>query len=250
MTSTYLKFLLLITLLSIFNACEDDDLRTSCGPIAVITDDLTTRPTDSYSISAVSFEGMCLSIEIGAGGCDGESWSAELLAAQALILPYPPQVNLKLILDDDEMCEAFIQKTYQFDLSSLNEIGDRLILRLDGWDELIEFPQIDISNIQGTWNLVNISGGLMGANDHFQTGEVVWTFDTDQVEVQNNNQDDLKQDSFESGTYPYRLLKNQSTTYWQLEVNSMGLGRITFLSDSVLTVDQREVDGFQYIFKK
>ncbi len=252
MTSTYLKAIILVFLLLMFNACEDEatDASSSCDVKAIISDEFDTATTDAYTIISASLERQCLAVEIGAGGCSGQSWKADLLVSKVVGFSYPSYVSLKLILEDDELCEAAIRRTFHFDLQPLEEFGERLILNLDGWDEAISYPEIDTSNIQGTWNLINVNGGLAGIDDAFDKGQIEWIFNASDVQVINKNTDKEKQDAFESGTYPYSVIDEGNQSYWSLQVNEINLGAITFLSQEKLVVDQRAVDGFQYIFEK
>jgi len=252
MTSTYLKAMLVIVLLSVFNACEDEAIVATgeCGPLAIISDEFDSKESDDFTITSVALDGACLSIEVSAGGCDGESWTAELLIAEMVALSYPPQVGIRLVLDDDELCEAFIRRTFQFDLSALDEISDRAYVRLQGWEEPFHYPGIDFSTIKGNWNLVHINGGLIGTDVGFNEGEITWEFGDESVVINNQNTDESKEDAFDSGTYPYQVIDDANSQYHQLEVNEVNLGRIVYLYDSTMTVDQREVDGFQYLFSR
>ena len=250
MTSTYLKAIMLVILLAMFNACEEDRISSSCGPLAVISDDFDTATSDPFSISAVSLDGQCLAIEIAAGGCDGKSWEADLLISKLALLSLPPQVGVKLILKDEELCEAAIKRTFYFDMEPLKEIDEKVIFRIEGWDEPITYPGINSADIIGKWNLISINGGLTGIDEKFNEGEISWTFNEDKVVVDNTNTDGNREASFESGTYSYELNKDVSQTSWSLQINEINLGIITFLDEEKLIVDQRASDGFQYILVK
>jgi len=113
-------------------------------------------------------------------------------------------------------------------------------------DDDVTIPSIDTS-IEGSWKLVNVSGGMLPQNFDFAEGEITWTFnqETGKVVIVNNNTDESKPDYFESGTYNYvfmttHVLGNPSL---ELFINETGMGT-TVLQPQVLTLSHAASDGF------
>ncbi len=99
-----------------------------------------------------------------------------------------------------------------------------------------------------TWHMQQISGGIAGINEQFDTDELTWTFlDNDSIEVQNNVHPDSSKYLFclfDSGTYSYTFTDTsgvQSLVIDQYHFN------ISDLTDTLLDLDNGAVaDGFYY----
>ena len=250
MTNFYLKVFVVVILLAMFNACEDGRVKTSCGSQAVISDKFDSVISDEYSMVSVSLNDQCLTIEISAGGCDGDSWKADLLVSKMAELSMPPYISLRLVLEDDELCEALVKKRFHFDLQPLEEFGERLILSIEGWEETIPYPGLITENIIGSWSLTNVRGGLIGADDKFEKGLITWTFDGNRVDINNQNTENSKKDSFDSGIYPYKLFVPENQSTWYLQVDDYTLGSPQILNSKRMVIPRRASSDFVYIFEK
>jgi len=241
---------LVLMIFPLLFSCEEEKKNVDlCGPKAKLSEDFLSRNSDAFSINSAEVSGTCLSIDIVAGGCDGESWNAELLVSPVVAESYPTQVGLRMILHDDELCEAAIKQTFQFDLSPLNIISDRMILHLEGWDKQLSYNLIEIKNLKGTWSLVNLNGSLAGFNEDFEIGEITWSFGEMDVVIENNSDQPIS--GFESGEYTYNVNKKESSSFvYELQIGEQNLGPITRLTPDSLVVDQRAVDGLQYTLIK
>jgi hypothetical protein len=102
------------------------------------------------------------------------------------------------------------------------------------------------------WTLISAGGGFAGVNYDFEEGLITWKFKADgTVQVINNNQDENKPDSFDTGTYDYEVVDNTS----QIEgcPESMDVDIATFYCYSIdaqgrLILDDSPVDGIKYTF--
>ena len=148
---------LLLGLLS----CDETDLPllTDCGPLAKIMDEDGTVISDPFQIIDVDISGKCLSLTIGSGGCSGDTWEGHLLFSPFLAESYPPQIQGWFQFKDEEMCEAYFEKTFTFDLSELDQFDSPLIINLNGWEESIPYPDFNTSQLLGDsilydWKLV------------------------------------------------------------------------------------------------
>jgi hypothetical protein len=68
----------------------------------------------------------------------------------------------------------------------------------------------------GTWNLVNVTGGIAGVSHDFEPGTIKWTFNTcaGTVSVVNENDDEAVEDFLETGTY--------NLTFTEYDVTALG----------------------------
>ena len=81
----------------------------------------------------------CLEIVASyAGGCKAVTF--ELVGSGDYAESYPPQLNIRLLLEDDDDCEAQIIEFIHFDVKEIRYPGlDVLIFRLDGFDQFFRY---------------------------------------------------------------------------------------------------------------
>lgn len=106
--------------------------------------------------------------------------------------------------------------------------------------------------ILGTWNLSNVSGGLMGTDIDYAEGDVVWDFvDEDTLVVENNADGSEEEEAFsglESGTYTYDIIEEDG--YEKLIINSEFSGVLTIDGDLFGVDNGLPVDGFYYEYTR
>ncbi|GGD13774.1 hypothetical protein GCM10011368_14690 [Hyunsoonleella pacifica] len=124
--------------------CDDDivdDIDNLCDDIVVIDNTAyDTIQSDSFQFTDVSIDGDCLSISIGASGCDGNSWSFALVDSGAVAESSPEQRFLKFEFLNAEVCTAFFERTISFNLEPLQISGsNEIILNLDGWETSVNY---------------------------------------------------------------------------------------------------------------
>lgn len=96
--------------------------------------------SDSFSIENAEIIDDCLSLRIGASGCDGSSWHFDLVDSGAVVESFPEQRFLKLQLINNEACLAVIGRTVSFNLSSLQIEGSHeIILQIEGFGASIAY---------------------------------------------------------------------------------------------------------------
>ncbi|UKM64856.2 hypothetical protein GSB9_01414 [Flavobacteriaceae bacterium GSB9] len=82
----------------------------------------------------------CLNIEIGASGCDSETWLFNLVDSGAVAESRPEQRYLKLQLINEEDCLAYFTKTVAFDLMPVRVSGsNEIILHLEGLEASLNY---------------------------------------------------------------------------------------------------------------
>ncbi len=118
-------------------------------------------------------------------------------------------------------------------------------------DTQLPDPQIIIVH----WNLVEVTGGVVGADHTFPLETIVWDFNEIDLKltVTNNNADDTKEDALTSGTYPYSVTNANGKTYLSITGNEFGRFVVTA---NKLVIDQNDLsqgsgaDGYIYTFEK
>ena len=109
-------------------------------------------------------------------------------------------------------------------------------------------------SLNGTWKLINLSGGFAGLNENYPSGTITWTFNSqNQTIIVDNNEPTSKSFIFDSGTYNYSIIEINNQKYLKIENDEYG--GLTISTNS-LTVDQNDIswgvgaDGFILIFEK
>ncbi|WP_282030300.1 hypothetical protein [Winogradskyella eximia] len=103
--------------------------------------------------------------------------------------------------------------------------------------------------LNGSWSLVNVTGGLAGVDDDFEIGLIIWDFNQDNLEltVTNNNTANVIYDGFPSGTYDYEIF-TETNGEMSVVINTVSY-RVTTLASSQLVIDEGIVaDGFLLTF--
>jgi hypothetical protein len=108
-----------------------------------------------------------------------------------------------------------------------------------------------IDPVQGQWKLVNVTGTFAGINHDFNPGLITWTFNpiTQTVTVVNNNTDDSKWDSFDTGVYNYQIATDEQDYPCDeiIKVDGGNMGCFT-VSGTNLVIDQSVADGITLTF--
>lgn len=137
------SFLVLFLLFSL-SACQTDDTSQPpassqiCEFLGIVDgDELNNTNSDNYFIQNVEIEGDCLQIELSSSGCSGATWVVNLFGSDITSNSLPPIRSIAIQLQNSEDCEAFITKTYSFELTQFKSNGDSIFLMLDDWDDRI-----------------------------------------------------------------------------------------------------------------
>ena len=124
--------------------CEDDDTRLSskiCDETTVVNEDIYKNlVSDHFTFVNAEITNNCLTIEISASGCDGNSWEFKLVDSGAVAESSPEQRYLKFQLINEEACLAVFKKTVSFDLTPLQINGSQeIILHLEGLEPSLHY---------------------------------------------------------------------------------------------------------------
>lgn len=98
-----------------------EDTRTECGELIVIDGDKYGNAPEDATILDAKIEGDCLTIEFGASGCSGSSWTWELIDQGVVMESFPVQRNIKFSLNNPEMCAAYFERSVSFDLNPIKD---------------------------------------------------------------------------------------------------------------------------------
>ncbi len=141
MRRTNWQFLIVVPFLLLGCKANDFDLSEGCVVLAQADSGLFSNgPNDNHVINNVQIDGDCMFIEFSAGGCSGDSWAVELYGSEATTFSEPPQRSIRLSLLDAEECEAWISKSVSFDISDFKVAGGDVLLNLQGYEDLILYP--------------------------------------------------------------------------------------------------------------
>ncbi len=144
------KLIVIYSFVVLFSvACSDETVIASCGPDVIESENFSNLQSDPFFISSAQIVDNCIEIEISTGGCDGTTWTAELYKSPLENLSLPPQFLMKLVLNDDEACEAAIRRSFNFDLSTLVSENEEFIISLEGWDTLLQYPSASANKATG-----------------------------------------------------------------------------------------------------
>lgn len=132
-----LKNLFFLSVMILLSSCKSEplDLDTECALEAQINEELLNGgSSDDYTLENVHLDGDCMTIVFSAGGCSGDFWNCNLVGSSMLQESDPPQRTIRLLLNNTELCEAWITRDISFDISDFKE-GTAVVLNLVGYDE-------------------------------------------------------------------------------------------------------------------
>lgn len=132
-TFTLLLFSIILT------SCDKEKVEIpEVDSKAIISPELYEKPDDFKTIIEAKIIGDVLEVTIGASGCDGNSWQAQLIDQGIVTYSLPGQRYAKIVLNNKEVCLAYFTRTFRFDLKPLRVNGDnKLRINLVGWDKLL-----------------------------------------------------------------------------------------------------------------
>ncbi len=129
----------IILLLGLATSCDSVNSKQSeCGEEILVDNNLfTNAPNDSFDFINVEIIQNCLKLTIEYGGGCGDI-ELKLISSEMVMESYPPQINIRLSLKDEDDCKANIKKEISFDLTPINKlVNDQVILNIKNWDESI-----------------------------------------------------------------------------------------------------------------
>jgi hypothetical protein len=114
------------------NDCDQD--------VIISESEYENAPFDPFSIVDLKIVDNCLKIKFSASGCDGNTWVVKLIDSEWIMLPMIPVRELRLSLDNKELCDALITKEVSFNIESLQVEGSNKVrLDISGTSILYEY---------------------------------------------------------------------------------------------------------------
>lgn len=109
--------------------------------------------------------------------------------------------------------------------------------------------------VNGTWSLINVSGGFAGVDDDFEKGKIVWKFNAanGSLIVTNNDTSSALYNGLPSGTYSYSILKEKDHYYLLLndkEIGGVDVDKSQLIIDQNITTSGSGADGFVMVLIK
>ena len=134
-------FLVICLFCMVIVSCNHNEANIdNCTKAPVISAQAyASYPDDPLTIDSVAIVGNCLKITFSASGCSGSSWQVELVDSGNILESYPPQRTLRLSLENNELCAAYITKEATFNIRSLQTDGDRVLLNIDNYQILYTY---------------------------------------------------------------------------------------------------------------
>lgn len=109
------------------------------------------------------------------------------------------------------------------------------------------------AGISGKWNLVNQSGGFQGHSLEFETGKVVWTFNSeDEIVAIENNSDVTDGINFPTAIYNYSMITNEvspESCDKTLNIHTVDLG-CTNIEGNIMIITPTGADMYTLTFKR
>ena len=141
MKKSILVFSLILTSLLSCSKSDDNPYEDSvCDQITKVDNSrYKDNQSEGFSIRSVQIIGDCLEVEIESGGCSGETWKVDLIDAGRVAESNPEQRDLKILLENEELCNAIVFKTYTFDLRPVQTNNSVVLLNLELWEEQIRY---------------------------------------------------------------------------------------------------------------
>lgn len=128
---------ILVSLLII--SCEKDKFNNiDCDQQILISNpEYKNAPNDPLEINSIEIIEDCLKINFSSGGCNGDTWIVKLVDSEDILESAPPQRNLRLSLENNEECDAYISKEFTFNIKSLQVNGGKVFLNIINSDDQI-----------------------------------------------------------------------------------------------------------------
>lgn len=126
--------------------CDEGEVIDSsneiCDETTIISQNLYENLSSAnFTFGSAEIINNCLNIEIGASGCDGNTWEFKLVDSEIIAESLPEQRYLKLQLINKEACLAVFKRTASFDLRPLqidNSVNE-VILHIEGLESSLHY---------------------------------------------------------------------------------------------------------------
>ncbi|WP_289062008.1 hypothetical protein [uncultured Zobellia sp.] len=133
-----MRKILIIMGIAFLSCSDNDESLSNCDFETIVSNEqYKNSPSDHININGMEINDNCLKISFSSSGCSGDTWELKLIDSEDVLESKPPQRNLRLLLKNEEMCEAYITKELTFDISNLQVNGGQVQLNLKSFEENI-----------------------------------------------------------------------------------------------------------------
>ncbi|MEL7530206.1 MAG: hypothetical protein AAFN10_02800 [Bacteroidota bacterium] len=133
------RLLIFILPLLGLTACQETINPDGCEALIRSNNKYDYTNSDDFELVEARIEDDCLLITVRYGGGCGEV-DFDLIAIEGETLSLPPQIPMRLVLDDNDNCEALITDEIGFDVSEIKNSGSGThMFKLEGLSEMIEY---------------------------------------------------------------------------------------------------------------
>ena len=134
--------ILIWPLIPILFACDKEaeifelEAQNGCDEVAIVDQDLYDNvPSSHLVIEEMEIVDDCLWVKFSASGCSGDSWKLRLIGSEQVKYSEPPQRDVRFVLENNELCEAYFTKEMTFDISALKSNGEAMLLNVIDSDQ-------------------------------------------------------------------------------------------------------------------
>ncbi len=136
-------------LIPLLLACdkETDPLKleltvgNECEQRAIVDQELYENETSFFLlIEELEIIDDCLRVKYSSSGCTAESWNLRLIGSQYVAYSYPPQRNIRFVLENNELCEAHFTREMTFDISPFRSNDEAMLLNVIGTEHQLMYP--------------------------------------------------------------------------------------------------------------
>ena len=130
------KYLFILLALIVISACKKEEMSDKENVI-VSKNQFDNASKDPFQFKEVTLTGDCLQVVISYGGGCGDV-EALLIDSEGIDDSLPVQRYLRLSFQDEDLCEALVEKELSFDLKPIQiQDENQIKINLEGWDNPI-----------------------------------------------------------------------------------------------------------------
>jgi len=116
-----------------------NNVSQSCDQDTTISEVLYLEESEEPTIISMEIINHCLHINYSDSGCDGNTWTLNLIDSDEVSSTEPPQRFLKLSITNEELCSTVITKETSFNIENLQVNGNQVLLKIADSQVLYEY---------------------------------------------------------------------------------------------------------------
>lgn len=122
-----------------------DTIATTCTPVLLDKDlyvkAVQRKPEDLITVKSASVEGDCLTLEVSTKCGKNKIADFQLAWNEAIMKSMPPQINLAIFFNNQEVNDSETDFTLKYDLKPVQSANPRgkVILRVQDWKDRVAY---------------------------------------------------------------------------------------------------------------